>query len=275
MSTQTPHSPKRGGFTLIELLVVIAIIAILAAILFPVFAKAREKARQITCISNQKQLGLGMTMYAEDYDEQYVPYFSGYNPANNTYSGNQQYWPTIVSPYVQKANGSLAGGQASLKDLSGIFVCPDAPYNRAFVQPHGNETSYGYSDDMCQWWAPPATPSLCIAMTMAQLTEPASTAMLVETWDWLNGGQLPGSGLTLSYFDAYSGLNGAQSTIAANHLESTAKTSASKISDPTALNDVLFADGHVKAIRNSVLEADGTYWSAERNKNTAGAYIWP
>ena len=66
----------RRGFTLIELLVVIAIIAILAAILFPVFAKAREKARQSSCLSNVKQLGLGLMMYAQDYDETYMP--SGY-----------------------------------------------------------------------------------------------------------------------------------------------------------------------------------------------------
>ena len=62
---------QRRGFTLIELLVVIAIIAILAAILFPVFAKAREKARQITCTSNEKQLGLAFLQYVQDYDETY------------------------------------------------------------------------------------------------------------------------------------------------------------------------------------------------------------
>ena len=61
---------RRRGFTLIELLVVIAIIAILAAILFPVFAQAREQARRATCLSNQKQLGHALTMYAQDYDEQ-------------------------------------------------------------------------------------------------------------------------------------------------------------------------------------------------------------
>ncbi len=64
---------KRQGFTLIELLVVIAIIAILAAILFPVFAKAREKARQTACLNNQKQLGLGLMQYTQDYDETYPP----------------------------------------------------------------------------------------------------------------------------------------------------------------------------------------------------------
>src|SRR6266699_2776893 len=62
---------KRTGFTLIELLVVIAIIAILAAILFPVFAQAREKARQATCLSNFKQIGLGVMMYVQDWDETY------------------------------------------------------------------------------------------------------------------------------------------------------------------------------------------------------------
>jgi prepilin-type N-terminal cleavage/methylation domain-containing protein len=68
------HRRRRtGGFTLIELLVVIAIIAILAAVLFPVFAKAREKARQIACLSNTKQLGLGFIQYSQDNDEQ-LPY---------------------------------------------------------------------------------------------------------------------------------------------------------------------------------------------------------
>ncbi len=62
----------RKGFTLIELLVVIAIIAILAAILFPVFARAREKARQTSCLSNMKQIALAITMYASDYDETYA-----------------------------------------------------------------------------------------------------------------------------------------------------------------------------------------------------------
>jgi len=86
----------RRGFTLIELLVVIAIIAILAAILFPVFARAREKARQASCQSNLKQLALGVMMYAQDYDERFPTRY--YVPTGWT-SGFQ--WSNVIEPYVK------------------------------------------------------------------------------------------------------------------------------------------------------------------------------
>ena len=90
------RTPKRSslGFTLIELLVVIAIIAILAAILFPVFAQAREKARAISCLSNVKQTSLGATMYVQDYDE-YFPI--------NLYLGNVGGGPCVMTFYQEIA----------------------------------------------------------------------------------------------------------------------------------------------------------------------------
>ena len=99
----------RKGFTLIELLVVIAIIAILAAILFPVFAQAREKARTISCLSNMKQIGLGQLMYAQDYDERFtcgvLP-----NPGDPAFMGMG--WAGQMYPYVKNSQ---------------LFKCPNDP----------------------------------------------------------------------------------------------------------------------------------------------------
>ncbi len=89
----------RRGFTLIELLVVIAIIAILAAILFPVFARAREKARQAACQSNVKQIGLANGMYMTDYDGRYMPNAARHGTLNPP--GNGYWWMILVQPYVK------------------------------------------------------------------------------------------------------------------------------------------------------------------------------
>lgn len=87
------------GFTLIELLVVIAIIAILAAILFPVFAKAREKAKQATCVSNVKQIMNGVSMYTQDYDEVFPS-------CANAWTANEPwvFWPSQLQPYIKNWN---------------------------------------------------------------------------------------------------------------------------------------------------------------------------
>jgi len=102
------------GFTLIELLVVIAIIAILAAILFPVFAKVREKARQTSCASNLKQLALGVTQYVQDYDERFPTGWM--NQSTHVVDGKIQYWPYAIFPYVKSA---------------GVYKCPDDSRNHA------------------------------------------------------------------------------------------------------------------------------------------------
>src|ERR1700712_669821 len=102
------------GFTLIELLVVIAIIAILAAILFPVFAQTREKARQTSCLSNTKQLALALLQYSQDYDELIVPYAVTVTPAMSKSEGGtspSERWNALIQPYCK----SLA-----------IFTCPSA-----------------------------------------------------------------------------------------------------------------------------------------------------
>src|SRR3989442_9323347 len=97
------HSTRRG-FTLIELLVVIAIIAILAAILFPVFAQAREKARAISCLSNTKQMGIAIQLYAQDYDESIVPWLKcRCNPSSgpNLDPAYKRIWVSTLEPYVK------------------------------------------------------------------------------------------------------------------------------------------------------------------------------
>ena len=118
---------RKQGFTLIELLVVIAIIAILAAILFPVFAKAREKARQISCLSNEKQIGLGIMQYVQDYDE--------------TMPAGYAYGDTVGGTACSVPGGSAAPGAGcdatGIRSYSGmimpyvksnqVFVCPDDP----------------------------------------------------------------------------------------------------------------------------------------------------
>ncbi len=115
---------RKCGFTLIELLVVIAIIAILAAILFPVFARAREKARQSSCLSNVKQIGLGMMMYVQDYDERFPTLY--YTPPG----GIRQDVVMCVNPYISNLN---------------VWDCPSAARETAKPYSSLGSYSYGYS----------------------------------------------------------------------------------------------------------------------------------
>jgi len=147
---------KNKGFTLIELLVVIAIIAILAAILFPVFAKVREKARAISCLSNMKQIGLGVVQYNQDNDEQMPNGWNIYGSATG--------WASQVYPYVK----SVAA-----------FGCPD---DSSFGQSSVGEvksTSLGINSNfgVNPYPNPPTVP---LSYALAKFTSPARTVMLFE-----------------------------------------------------------------------------------------------
>jgi prepilin-type N-terminal cleavage/methylation domain-containing protein len=115
----TLRNSQKKGFTLIELLVVIAIISILAAILFPVFGRARENARRSSCQSNLKQIGLGMLQYTQDYDENYP--LNGSNVfahASESFGRDQHSWRSLIFPYVKSEQ---------------LFVCPSNDDSKDFT----------------------------------------------------------------------------------------------------------------------------------------------
>jgi prepilin-type N-terminal cleavage/methylation domain-containing protein len=159
---------KRAGFTLIELLVVIAIIAILAAILFPVFAQAREKARQSSCLSNFKQIGLGVMMYVQDWDETYPNNRLYQFPGGSECGQKMITWKTATLPYV--------------KNLE-VYRCPSNSHNKELDETKGLEPtfpafplSYAYSGSAL--WSGATTKTV---NTLASVPEPARYIMLVES----------------------------------------------------------------------------------------------
>jgi prepilin-type N-terminal cleavage/methylation domain-containing protein/prepilin-type processing-associated H-X9-DG protein len=155
-----------SGFTLIELLVVIAIIAILAAILFPVFAQAREKARQITCISNEKQIALAMLMYVQDYDETFPYCYFPYSDGNAAFTE----WTTVIAPYVKAGTAENGNGGTS----GGLYKCP------SFPDPNQGEQYHVREDIFPGDWEAPPTTTTGGAGTLAKIDTPAGKAMLWE-----------------------------------------------------------------------------------------------
>ncbi len=155
----------RRGFTLIELLVVIAIIAILAAILFPVFARAREKARQTSCLSNIKQLTIAVSMYAQDYDELLPTEDYNYGGDGNT-AGVDGSWRGVILPYVRNVQ---------------LFICPshrptdprfDGSYND-----DGQNASYAINDAHQDAGAPSPPEN----QALAAIGDPSSVIFLIES----------------------------------------------------------------------------------------------
>jgi len=182
------HHSKRG-FTLIELLVVIAIIAILAAILFPVFAQAREKARAISCLSNVKEIGLGMLMYVQDYDEKY-PYNQYYIAAMGSDPQKRVTWADMIYPYIKNGELHMDNNHVLIQGKGGIWRCPSFPSDQDF--------NYGvpfqvFPDGSVPWTDPPFGPPPS-STGLAAIDAPADRITLLEkgqnsnhvSWDTFN-----------------------------------------------------------------------------------------
>jgi prepilin-type N-terminal cleavage/methylation domain-containing protein/prepilin-type processing-associated H-X9-DG protein len=254
-------SPRKhtSGFTLIELLVVIAIIAILAAILFPVFAKAREKARQISCASNEKQLGLGFIQYSQDNDEDF-PATAASLARNGDFLG--QGWAGEIYPYVKSA---------------GVYKCPDdstqAPgpnngvnyYNVSYIANLNLlRTDGGSATDphLGQSIAAQASPAKTVILAESQgdyapLTDPTETSPnnVVSGVSNANGG----TNSVLYVFGSGNGSGGAAlSTGCLGGLTSSVscpQNTNGGFAAPTGRHtdgsNYLFCDGHVKWLRGA------------------------
>ncbi len=283
MRTVLTVRDARRGFTLIELLVVIAIIAILAAILFPVFAQAKAAAKKTAAISNAKQIGLGEMMYMGDVDDVYSPYFSGYDPVTKMYApiSQEKYWPELISPYIQKAANQAATTQATIDDLSRVFVDPAKSFvsQKSSTWTTGNISSWGISDDIVNWYEPSGVTTTYVVVGASAVVAPADALVFTETWDYYSANHnLAGCSFARSFFDnnnvtgtaPSANGNGAQIFLDSPHNASYKRTTGYKNEpDPKGLNVTIFCDGHAKAMVTGRLTHEGTYWSIGNNNQ------WP
>ena len=173
LKNASPSAARKRGFTLIELLVVIAIIAILAAILFPVFARARENARRASCQSNLKQIGLADLQYSQDYDEKLTPNFSTGGPG-----GSAVLWHGLLQPYAKSKQ---------------LFVCPSAggtvpEPNPSFDTSAGESNSYS-----TPYYFEIPRSSASIQNVAGTIRAGESFSRLVSTADMTTGVEGPGS----------------------------------------------------------------------------------
>lgn len=245
---------REKGFTLIELLVVIAIIAILAAILFPVFAKAREKARQTACLNNMKQLGMAYSMYAQDYDETAVYHANTYeigffyDPSHGWWMPN---WAYNLHTYVKSWN---------------VYMCPSA------------KKAPGYPTT-CSYALNPYVGSITTAhiMEMSKINSPANTIALSET-NWHSLVWFPAAPLYPNYSGAWPlPLTDAYITDKSYGFIGPDPNGADKAYTRAMHNDgmnLAYCDGHTKWISWKELRGQMKGWSNDK-KAAVDNPFWP
>jgi prepilin-type N-terminal cleavage/methylation domain-containing protein/prepilin-type processing-associated H-X9-DG protein len=175
----------KNGFTLIELLVTISIIAVLTAILFPVFARARENARRSGCMSNLKQIGLAMTMYSQDYDEHLMPQ-SIWGPNKHNDGVAKYNWMYCLVPYVKSDQVYVCPSRSQLSSAVANQPETNYGYNRsrqttkALVE--GGNANYGLGGD---YNADGSLVAAAPVLTLAAIPDPAGTIAIGDAVTWL------------------------------------------------------------------------------------------
>ncbi len=262
------YTPKPfQGFTLIELLVVIAIIAILAAILFPVFSKVREKARQSTSLSNEKQIGLAFTQYTQDSDEKYP---TSIIFATAAYPGDAPRWVLRILPFIKTTDVFTAPEDAGVTNATFSWCGAGISYavNGWQTTPNSNATNGVVA--LGNSWASGAQ-----AVGLGEITRPSDTILLAEKFSsdqhlssatgWSGGNYVQMWPQNIFLGNEYYGTwavaipNDAGTMPGGAWPEGTdGGVTAHYSGDPlkTALANFLFVDGHAKAMRPGLTNPD-------------------